>query len=205
MEVSGGCSRLILPALTQLKSYHSPLIPMTSDGTHFPLHQPVTKPLVYMKLVEVTRALMTDPDLILLDEPTAGINPTLRNEILDYILKLRDEVGKTFVVIEHDMDVVMNLCERIAVLSEGRTITEGTPDEDEPSAGLAPMVLEMIFDRIRAINEQGVTILMIEQKARQALECSDRGYVLVNGRNRLDGPAEELLASEEVGRAFLGN
>lgn len=76
---------------------------------------------------------------------------------------------------------------------------------DEPSAGLAPLVLEMIFDRIRAINEQGVTILMIEQKARQALEISDRGYVLVSGRNRLDGPAQELLASEEVGRAFLGS
>lgn len=81
------------------------------------------------KLIEITRVLMTDPDLILLDEPAAGINPTLRNEILNYIRRLRDEQGKTFVLIEHDMDVIMNLCERIAVLSEGRPITEGTPEE----------------------------------------------------------------------------
>lgn len=75
---------------------------------------------------------------------------------------------------------------------------------DEPSAGLAPMVVEMIFDRVQAINEQGVTILMIEQNARQALEYSDRGYVLVDGRNRLDGPGKELLADKEIGRLFLG-
>lgn len=75
---------------------------------------------------------------------------------------------------------------------------------DEPSAGLAPMVVEMIFDRVQAINEQGVTILIIEQNARQALEYSDRGYVLVDGQNRADGPGKELLANEEIGRLFLG-
>ena len=75
---------------------------------------------------------------------------------------------------------------------------------DEPSAGLAPMVVEMIFDRIRTINQQGVTILMVEQNARQALACSHRGYVLVDGRNRLTGTGEELLADEEIGRLFLG-
>lgn len=75
---------------------------------------------------------------------------------------------------------------------------------DEPSAGLAPMVVDMIFDRILAINRSGVTILMIEQNARQALEYSDRGYVLVDGRNRLDGPGKELLADPEIGRLFLG-
>lgn len=75
---------------------------------------------------------------------------------------------------------------------------------DEPSAGLAPLVVEMIFQRIRTINEQGVTILMIEQNARQALEHSDRAFVLVDGRNRLDGIGKELLANEEIGRLFLG-
>lgn len=75
---------------------------------------------------------------------------------------------------------------------------------DEPSAGLAPLVVAMIFDRVQAINEQGVTILIIEQNARQALEYSDRGYVLVDGRNRLDGPGKELLANDEIGRLFLG-
>lgn len=75
---------------------------------------------------------------------------------------------------------------------------------DEPSAGLAPLVVDMIFDRIKAINQEGVTLLIIEQNARKALENSDRGYVLVDGKNRLDGPGPELLADEQIGELFLG-
>jgi ABC-type branched-subunit amino acid transport system ATPase component len=81
------------------------------------------------KMVEITRALMTDPELIMLDEPASGINPTLVNQILDYIRKLRDEHGKTFLVVEHDMGVIMNLCDAIAVLNYGEKIAEGTPGE----------------------------------------------------------------------------
>jgi branched-chain amino acid transport system ATP-binding protein len=81
------------------------------------------------KMVEILRALMTDPELILLDEPASGINPTLVNQILDYIRKLRDERGKTFLVVEHDMRVIMNLCDRITVLNYGEKIAEGTPAE----------------------------------------------------------------------------
>jgi ABC-type branched-subunit amino acid transport system ATPase component len=75
---------------------------------------------------------------------------------------------------------------------------------DEPSAGLAPLVVDLIFDRIKTINRQGVTLLIIEQNARKALENSDRGYVLVDGKNRLDGPGPELLADEQIGELFLG-
>lgn len=75
---------------------------------------------------------------------------------------------------------------------------------DEPSAGLAPLVVDMIFDRVKAINQEGVTLLIIEQNARKALENSDRGYVLVDGKNRLDGPGPELLADEQIGELFLG-
>jgi neutral amino acid transport system ATP-binding protein len=81
------------------------------------------------KMVEITRALMTDPELIMLDEPASGINPTLVNQILDYIRRLRDEQGKTFLVVEHDMRVIMNLCDRIAVLNYGQKIAEGPPYE----------------------------------------------------------------------------
>jgi branched-chain amino acid transport system ATP-binding protein len=86
-------------------------------------------PYAEQKMVELTRALMSDPDLIMLDEPTSGINPTLVNQILDYIRKLREERGKTFLVVEHDMRVIMNLCDRIVVLNYGEKIAEGTPAE----------------------------------------------------------------------------
>ncbi len=75
---------------------------------------------------------------------------------------------------------------------------------DEPSAGLAPMVVEMIFEHIRTINRQGVTFLLVEQNARKALENSDRAYVLVDGRNRIDGPGRALLADQQIGELFLG-
>ncbi|HEX9115965.1 MAG TPA: ABC transporter ATP-binding protein [Anaerolineae bacterium] len=88
------------------------------------------------KLVEITRCLMTDPDLILLDEPASGINPTLVNEVLDYIRKLQQERGKTFLVVEHDMRVIMNLCDHIAVLNYGERIAAGTPAEISADRGV---------------------------------------------------------------------
>ncbi len=76
---------------------------------------------------------------------------------------------------------------------------------DEPSAGLAPLVTRLIFENIRRLNEEiGLTVLMIEQNARQGLEISDRGYVLELGRNTYEGDAQELLNNPEVRRAFLG-
>jgi branched-chain amino acid transport system ATP-binding protein len=75
---------------------------------------------------------------------------------------------------------------------------------DEPTAGLSPAYLERIFDLILDIRKTGVTILMVEQNARQALGIADRGYVLVNGRNSVSGAGAELLASDAIRRSFLG-
>ncbi len=76
---------------------------------------------------------------------------------------------------------------------------------DEPSAGLAPIVTHQVFESVRRLNREiGLTVLMIEQNARQGLETSDRAYVLEMGRNSYQGPAEDLLASPQVRRAFLG-
>lgn len=78
------------------------------------------------KLLEFIRVLMTDPELILLDEPAAGVNRTLLNELLAAITRLRDQ-GKTILIVEHDMKVVMALCERVFVLDHGEKIAEGPP------------------------------------------------------------------------------
>ncbi|HEX9567352.1 MAG TPA: ABC transporter ATP-binding protein [Thermoplasmata archaeon] len=80
------------------------------------------------KLLELTRALMTDPTTILLDEPVAGVNPTLTVKILSLIEQLRQQ-GKTFFLIEHDMDVVMNRCDWIVVLHQGKRLAEGVPEQ----------------------------------------------------------------------------
>jgi neutral amino acid transport system ATP-binding protein len=81
------------------------------------------------KLLELARALMARPKLLLLDEPMAGINPTLGKRLLDHMQRLRKEEGVTFLFIEHDMEVVMNHSDRVVVMAEGRVIAEGPPDE----------------------------------------------------------------------------
>jgi branched-chain amino acid transport system ATP-binding protein len=75
---------------------------------------------------------------------------------------------------------------------------------DEPTAGVSPMVMDGLFDRIIAVARTGVSVLMVEQNARQALEIADCGYVLVQGANRFTGTGAELLANPEVRATFLG-
>ena len=75
---------------------------------------------------------------------------------------------------------------------------------DEPSLGLAPLVVQGIFDIIKEINKQGVTVLLIEQNANMALKIADYGYVLQTGNIIMEGTGAELLANEEVRRAYLG-
>jgi len=75
---------------------------------------------------------------------------------------------------------------------------------DEPSASLAPNLVEMIFEKIVEINKSGVAILIVEQNARVALKLSDRGYILAMGRNRFEDTGEALLNNEEVGKLYLG-
>jgi len=80
------------------------------------------------KLLELARALMVDPDMLLLDEPFAGVNPSLEDKLLDRVHALRAE-GYTFLLVEHDMDVIMENCEHVVVLHQGTLLAEGTPDE----------------------------------------------------------------------------
>jgi branched-chain amino acid transport system ATP-binding protein len=75
---------------------------------------------------------------------------------------------------------------------------------DEPTAGLSPLLVDEVFTRVRGLAEQGVAVLMVEQNAKGALRRSDRGYVLAEGHNRVEGEAASLLANPEVSAAFLG-
>jgi neutral amino acid transport system ATP-binding protein len=90
------------------------------------------------KLLEMGRALMTNPKLILLDEPAAGVNPRLIDDICDRIITWNRQDGMTFLIIEHNMDVIMSLCDRVWVLAEGQNLADGTPAEIQSN----PKVLE---------------------------------------------------------------
>jgi branched-chain amino acid transport system ATP-binding protein len=80
------------------------------------------------KLLELARALMTEPRLVLLDEPMAGVNPTLGRRLLDYLQRLRQERGMTVLFVEHDMDVVMGASDEVIVMAEGKVIARGRPE-----------------------------------------------------------------------------
>ncbi len=80
-----------------------------------------------MKLVELARAMLAEPEVLLLDEPVAGVNPTLRNKLAEQIRRLNEQ-GTTFLLIEHDMEFVMSLADPVIVLDRGSVLTEGPPD-----------------------------------------------------------------------------
>lgn len=88
------------------------------------------------KLLELARSLMARPRLLMLDEPMAGINPTLGRRLLDHMQRLRSEEGVTFLFIEHDMEVVMNHSDRVIVMAAGKVIAAGEPDEVRSDQGV---------------------------------------------------------------------
>ena len=81
------------------------------------------------KLLELAMALMNEPKMLLLDEPTAGINPTLINGIIDRLIKINSDYGITLLVIEHNMKVIMSLAQKIFCLAHGKMLAEGSPDQ----------------------------------------------------------------------------
>lgn len=81
------------------------------------------------KLLELARTLMAQPKLVLLDEPSAGVNPSLMNMLVDDISRANQEKGVTFLIIEHNLDLVMRLCNPVVVMNNGATLAEGSPEE----------------------------------------------------------------------------
>ena len=93
------------------------------------LEQARNLPYGDQRRLEIARALATGPKVLLLDEPAAGMNPQEKSELMDLIRFVRDTFGVAVLVIEHDMKLVMSICERITVLDHGETIAEGTPEQ----------------------------------------------------------------------------
>ena len=93
--------------------------------------------------LEIVRALATEPSIMLLDEPAAGMNPSETAELMENIRRVRDTFGIAIMLIEHDMNLVMGICEGIAVLNYGRIIAKGTPEEIKSN----PVVIEAYLGR----------------------------------------------------------
>ncbi|NLJ93883.1 MAG: ABC transporter ATP-binding protein [Clostridiaceae bacterium] len=99
------------------------------DMTKFAYQAANSLPYGAQRKLEIARAMATDPKLLLLDEPAAGMNPTETDELMDTIMLIRNEFGITTLLIEHDMRLVLGICERLTVLNYGEILAEGNPRE----------------------------------------------------------------------------
>jgi neutral amino acid transport system ATP-binding protein len=106
------------------------------------------------KLIEMARALMTDPQLVMLDEPMAGVNPALTQSLLGHVKGLRAE-GRSVIFVEHDMDVVRDISDWVVVMAEGRIIAEGTPDDIAANDEVIDAYLGQHHDQDLSLDDEG--------------------------------------------------
>ena len=113
------------------------------DMQHMASWESGSLPYGAQRRLEIVRALATSPKVLLLDEPAAGMNPSETAELMQNIKKIRDTFHLAILLIEHDMNLVMGICEGIAVLNYGKIIARGTPDEIKSN----PLVIEAYLGR----------------------------------------------------------
>ena len=133
------------------------------------------------KLLDLVRALMVEPRILLLDEPMAGVSPTLRVELLEHILALRERDGVTLLIVEHDLDFVMRASDHVIVMNDGRVIAQGSPDEVR--------VDERVVDAyLGAHHERRMSLLEVD-----ALEAGYDDALVLRGVS-LHAGADEIVA-----------
>jgi ABC-type branched-subunit amino acid transport system ATPase component len=143
------------------------------------------------------------PDLSVLENLEIGARPIARRfdvqlgTVLEFLPQLSVMLSKRAATLSGGQRQMLGLAR--ALMSDPKVLIL-----DEPSAGLAPRVEDEVFAKVRAISKLGVSVLMVEQRARQCLAIADYGYVLEQGENRMQGPAQSLLSDPEVVRLYLG-
>ena len=163
-------------------------------------------PYGMQRRLEIARALAVRPQIILLDEPAAGMNEEESAQLSEFIRTIRDTKEITVVIIDHHMDVIMSICDKISVLNFGTLLAAGPKVLllDEPSLGLAPLIVNDIMEIIKNINKEGISVLLVEQNARKALAIAHQACVLEQGRIVKRGTGKELAADESIIAAYLG-
>ncbi len=126
--------------------YNNALALLEKTGLlHLRDEKALSLPYGLQRRLEIARAIATHPKLLLLDEPAAGMNPSEKDELMEFIKNIRDEFGLTVLLIEHDMHVVMGICDKITVLDYGERIAEGCPEDIRSN----PRVIEAYLGETR--------------------------------------------------------
>ncbi|HEX2198517.1 MAG TPA: ATP-binding cassette domain-containing protein [Burkholderiales bacterium] len=147
-------------------------------------------------MVSIGRGLMRAPKLLLIDEPSLGLSPRLVTENFN-IIRAINERGITVFLVEQNVRQTLAIARCLM----------GSPELvmfDEPSLGLAPLVVQEVLHSIRLLNGRGITILLVEQNVAVSLKLSNRAYVLENGRIVMSGAGSQLLHDDRVRQAYMG-
>jgi ABC-type branched-subunit amino acid transport system ATPase component len=166
------------------------------------------------QMLAIGRALVLNPRLLLLDEPLEGLAPLIVEELLRALTRIVRDEGLSAIFVEQNPARILPITDAAIVLERG-TVVHAAPSQallaepkllllDEPSLGLAPIIVESIFDAIARFREHDISVLLIEQNATLALEFASFAYALSHGQVRLSQPAENLRGSDLVRRAYLG-